>query len=65
MATDPICRGRKEEEETAEHILRECPTLASYRGPLTWHHQLMNCTQKLAPRSNLAPLMKKLAPSNY
>ncbi|XP_063907955.1 uncharacterized protein LOC135126085 isoform X1 [Zophobas morio] len=31
VVTDPICRGCNEEEETAEHILRECPALASYR----------------------------------
>ena len=31
VVTVPICRGCNEEEETAEHIFRECPALASYR----------------------------------
>ena len=31
VVTDQTCCGCNEEEETAEHILRECPALISYR----------------------------------
>ncbi|XP_063933505.1 uncharacterized protein LOC135145323 [Zophobas morio] len=42
MVTDPICRGCNEEEETAEHVRRECSAVAScrkckLRGHLAWY----------------------------